>query len=63
MNAFTCDWHDEVNWWCPPPYLIPQTIKHAQCTRAWGTLIVLQWVSALFWPMLFPDGYTNAWFI
>ena len=63
MDAFTCDWHGEANWWCPPPYLIPRTIKHAQRTRACGTLIVPQWVSVPFWPILFPDGYTNAGFI
>ena len=26
-------------------------------------LIVPQWTSAVFWPMLFPIGRPNAWFI
>ena len=63
VDAFTCNWQDENNWWCPPPYLVPRTIQHALRTRAQGTLLVPQWPSAAFWPMLFPDGDTNAWFV
>ena len=22
VDAFTCDWKNENNWWCPPPYLV-----------------------------------------
>ena len=47
----------------PSPYLVPRTIQHAFRTRAQGTLLVPQWSSAAFWPMLFPDGEINAWFI
>ena len=63
VDAFTCDWHDEVNWWCPPPYLVPRTIKHAQRSEACGTLVVPEWKSAAFWPLLFPDGANGAWFV
>ena len=24
MDTFTCDWGGELNWWCPPPYLVPR---------------------------------------
>lgn len=56
VDAFTCDWSGEINWWCPPPYLVPRLLGHAWETRAVGTLVVPQWCSALYWPLLFPDG-------
>jgi len=40
----------------PPVYLIPRVIRHAQITRFEGTLLMPQWVSSPFWPLLFPDG-------
>ena len=39
-----------------PIYLVPWVIRHAQATQCKGTLIVPQWVSSPFWPLLFPDG-------
>jgi len=56
VDAFTCTWAGENNWWCPPVYLIPRVIRHAQSTCCKGTLIIPQWVSSPFWPLLFPDG-------
>ena len=44
-------------------YLIPRLLRHAQITKAQGTLIVPQWVSVPFWPVLFPDGINPAQFI
>ena len=35
----------------------------AQHVKAEGTLVVPQWVSALFWPVLFPDGKQVVAFI
>ena len=55
VDAFTCDWSNENNWWCPPIYLIPRVLGHAQKTSAKGTLIVPQWLSAPFWPILFAS--------
>ena len=63
VDAFTCDWSNECNWLCPPPYLLPRTIKYVIQTGAIGTLIVPRWLSAPFWPMLFPDGHHPAPFI
>ena len=60
VDAFTCDWSGEINWWCPPPFLIPRLLRHAQATRAAGTLVAPQWYSA---PLLFPDGQHPAEFI
>ena len=36
--------------------LVPRLIQHAIRTRAVGTLIVPQWPSAPFRPILFPEG-------
>ena len=46
-----------------PLYLVPRLLRHAEVTKACGTLIVPQWVSAPFWPLLFPDGTHPAKFV
>ena len=56
-DAFTCNWGDENNWLCPPVYLVPRVIQHAKKCGAKATLLVPEWPSAPFWPILFPDGY------
>ena len=63
VDTFTCNWSEENNWWYPPVYLIPRVIRHAQLTKARGTLIVPQWPSAPYWPLLFPNGSDPADFI
>lgn len=60
VDAFTCNWEEGNNWWCPPVYLVPRAIGHVQNTIANGTLVVSQWPSSPFWPLLFPDGVTPA---
>ena len=60
VDTFTCDWGLDNNWWCPPLYLIPRLIRHAEATKAQGTLIIPQWPSAPFWPLLFPGGAQPA---
>ena len=56
VDAFTCNWGEETNWWCPPIHLITRVLQHARKTKAHGTLIVPCWHSAPFWPVLYPDG-------
>ena len=63
VDTFTRDWGGEVNWMCPPSYLIPRTIRHAAQTFARGTLVVPAWPSAPFWPVLYPSGCQSASFI
>ena len=63
VDAFTCDWGEDTNWWCPPVYLVPRVIRHAQNTNAKGTLVVPQWLSSPFWPLLFPNGTSPAAFV
>ena len=56
VNAFTCDWSGENNWLCPPVYLIPRVLRHAANSKAAATLVVPEWPSAPYWPMLCLDG-------
>ena len=55
VDAFTYDWGSETSWFCPPLYLVPRVLRHAQKTMAKGTFIVPIWKSAPFWPMLFSS--------
>lgn len=41
-------------------YLIPQLIRHAEVTKAQGTLIMSQWPSAPFRPLLFFSEHQSA---
>ena len=63
VDTFTCDWKDENNWMCPPISLIPRAIRHASKCLAAATLLVPQYPSAPFWPMLFPNGVDPADFV
>ena len=63
IDAFTCDWGCDNNWWCTPLYLIPRILRHAKLTKAKGALIIPKWVSAPLWPLLFPDGVHKASFV
>ena len=52
VDAFTVDWHGENNYFCPPVYLVPRVLGHAQACRCIGSLVVPEWPSAAFWPLL-----------
>ena len=54
VDAFTVDWRDENNWWCPPLALGHRVIRHAQVCGAEGTLIGPLWPSAPFRPLVCP---------
>ena len=42
---------------------VPRLMRHAQETGALSTLLVPQWYSAPYWPLLFPDGNHPAEFV
>ena len=63
VDAFTCNWAEENNWWFPSTYLIPRVITHAQRCSADGTLTVPQWPSSFYWPLLFPNGIDPVEFV
>ena len=60
VDAFTCDWSSEINWWCPPVCLIPRVLRHAQNCCCRGILVVPHWPSAPFWPLICPTGESFA---
>ena len=63
VDAFTCNCASENNWWCPPFYLVLRVLWHAQNTKTLGTLIVHQWFSSPFWPLLLPKGTEPTEFV
>ena len=56
VNTFTGDWSNTFNWWCPPISLVGDMLKQAKLCRASGVLLVPEWPSAYFWPLLTPNG-------
>ena len=63
VDTFTVSWRDEICWLAPPLYLVCRAIRHAEQCKAKGTLVVPLWKSAVFWPLLCPDGVHLAPFI
>ena len=62
VNAFTSDWSSDFNWLCPPISLVGNAIKHLKFCNARGTLIIPEWPSAYYWPLLF-NGFTFRSFV
>ncbi|MCG7877889.1 MAG: reverse transcriptase domain-containing protein, partial [Candidatus Thiodiazotropha endolucinida] len=63
IDAFAQNWKGENNWLVPPPRLIVRCIRKSVQEKCPCTIIVPQWRSAPFWPLLFPDGASKADFI
>ena len=56
VDAFKMSWLNENNWIVVPPRLLPKVINQITGERAQGTVVVPMWKSAVFWPLLCPDG-------
>ena len=56
VDAFSVDWAGENNWLVPLIYLISRTIFHLEVCSARGVLVIPKWLSAAFWPTVFPMG-------
>ena len=52
VDAFTASWTGENNWLFPPPYLVPRVLQHMAAGGEEGTLVVPEWPSAPWWPLL-----------
>ncbi len=52
VDAFTQTWSGENNWLVPPISLIANTILHLRASKSKETLIIPEWPSAPFWPLL-----------
>ena len=53
VDAFSVNWARENNWIVPPISDITRVIKHLKVCKAQGTLVIPDWPSATFWPVLF----------
>jgi hypothetical protein len=56
VNAFTFDWSGSHNFCFPPPRLVARTLQHALECRARIVLVVLDWKSQPWWPLLVSTG-------
>ena len=52
VDAFTVSWTGANNWLFPPPYLIPHVLHHMSANKEHGTLLIPNWPSAPWWPLL-----------
>ena len=51
-DAFTVSWAGVSNWLFPPSFLVPRVLRHMSVGKEDGTLLVPEWRSALWWPLL-----------
>ena len=54
-NAFRFNWTGNNNWIVPSISLFAKAINHARACLSNGTLIIPEWKSAGFWPLLVDD--------
>jgi hypothetical protein len=63
VDVFTFDWSKDLNWFVPPIHLICKAISHIIYCKAKGTMIVPEWKSAVFWPLIIDTSGKFEWFI
>ena len=56
VDTFKQSWAIENNWFVPPPTLICQTVKKVLNENVSGTLIIPEWKSAPFWPIVWSGS-------
>ncbi|KAK3090282.1 hypothetical protein FSP39_010613 [Pinctada imbricata] len=56
IDAFTVDWQGVNGWFVPPICIIARVIKYLKQCCAFGTVIVPQWQSASFWPLIADES-------
>ena len=56
LDAFSASWNNENNWLFPPPCSIVRVLRHLRASKADGTLMVPEWHSSPWWPLLSYDG-------
>ncbi len=59
VDAFARDWTGEHAFICPPVRDIIPAWRKSCNVRMSGVLVVPEWRSSSFWPMLFPDGHSS----
>ena len=55
IDAFTVDWKGKNNWLVPPPTLIPKVLNKLKQEKCNATLVIPEWTSAPYWPMLIDE--------
>ena len=56
IDSFRQFWGNDNNWLVPPPSLIAKTINKMRNDHAKGVLIVPEWKSSAFWPLICTRG-------
>ena len=56
MDAFTVHWGNKNGWFCPPICMLSRVLLYMQQCCAYGTVILPNWPSSNFWPILCPNG-------
>ena len=56
IDAFSSHWRGENNWLVPPINRVGDVLMHIKACSAVGTLVVPEWPSAPFWPLLFSES-------
>jgi hypothetical protein len=56
IDAFTVVWGGINGLFVPPVCLLFKVLQYMKQCRAYGTIVLLMWKSASFWPMLCPAG-------
>ncbi|KAK3087671.1 hypothetical protein FSP39_008985 [Pinctada imbricata] len=59
VNAFSQNWQGENNWFVPPPKLVNKVINKMKTDHAEGTLVIPNWRSAPYWPLLQDKWYVK----
>ena len=55
INCLNQVWSGEVNWLVPPPAQVVTCIRKMESDKCVGTLILPEWKSAAFWPLLVTE--------
>ena len=63
VDAFKFNWSNDVNWVVPPPSITCDAIHKIIRDRATCTLIVPEWKSAAFWPMIFNEKHLKPYIL
>ncbi|VDI18633.1 Hypothetical predicted protein [Mytilus galloprovincialis] len=53
VDAISQNWNTETNWSVPPPALISMVVRKVEDDKANSTVVIPEWKSAPFWPLLF----------
>lgn len=63
VDAFTYDWGHDFGFYVPPIILVPRVLYKMQSCHASGVLIIPEWKSTTFWPMIWSTEGCFEFFI